>query len=226
MTNLILVDMDGVLADWETEYVRTHRELFPDRYISEVGTRTEFRTSEDNTLEVWAHEGLFRRMRPYAGIRQAFSEMGSELDAEIRICSSPSYKNRTCLRDKTDWLTDYVGEQYARTAIFTKDKTLVQADYLIDDNPSITGLYEPVWQHIVFDQPYNQKVVGPRIKSWDRWREGFSDLSWTIFQNDYDPCHPWSAKWGTGYDGYDVFETPEAAAEYVARQPHGPLLHD
>lgn len=173
MTKLILVDMDGVLADWESEYVSTHRQLFPDAHVSEVGTRTDFRTTEDCAVEVWAHQGLFRRMGPNPGIRKAFEEIEAELGAELRICSSPAYKNRTCLRDKTEWLTEHVGEKYARTAIFTKDKTLVRGDYLIDDNPRITGLYEPDWTHIVFDQPYNQGVPAPRMYSWERWREVF-----------------------------------------------------
>lgn len=171
MNNLILVDMDGVLADWETEYVSTHQELFPGHSIAQVGTRTEFRTTEDSAERVWAHEGLFRRMRPYDGIKDAFAQIEHELEAEIRICSSPAYKNKTCLRDKTDWLTEHVGEKYARTAIFTKDKTLVMADYLIDDNPQITGLYVPTWVHVLFDQPYNQDAPGPRMHTWDRWRE-------------------------------------------------------
>lgn len=173
MTKLILVDMDGVLADWETEYVDTHRRLFPDLHVSDVGTRTDFRTTEDSAVDVWADVGLFRRMRPYAGIREAFAEIENELGAEIRICSSPAYKNKSCLRDKTDWLTEHLGEQYARSAVFTKDKTLVMGDYLIDDNPTITGFYTPVWEHVVFDQPYNQHIRAPRMFAWDRWREVF-----------------------------------------------------
>lgn len=45
---------------------------------------------------------------------------------------------------------------------------------------------------------------------------------WLIFQNGYDPCHPWSAQWRDTWDGYDVFTTPEAAANYVAKHPQGP----
>lgn len=45
---------------------------------------------------------------------------------------------------------------------------------------------------------------------------------WVIFQNDYDPCHPWSARWGDTWNGYDVFATPEGAANYVAKHPQGP----
>lgn len=45
---------------------------------------------------------------------------------------------------------------------------------------------------------------------------------WVIFRNHYDPCHPYSARWNNTWDGYDVFETQEAAADYAAKHLEGP----
>jgi 5'-nucleotidase len=50
------------------------------------------------------------------------------------------------------------------------DKTLVQGDVLIDDKPVVGGISIPQWRRVLFDQPYNRSVPGPRVQ-WENWRE-------------------------------------------------------
>lgn len=222
---VILVDMDGVLADWETAYVETYRALYPDARIPDPGTRTSYRTDEPHARAVWASEGLYARMTPIAGAKTALQEIESGLGAEIRICSAPAYDNHSCLSEKTQWLTRHLGEKYARTAIFTTDKTLARGDILIDDKPTVTGLYEPTWRHVIYSQPYNQAATGPRLTAWADWRTELAPHvpGWSIEHVDYDPCHPWAVTWGDHINaGYDIFPTKTAAQDHVREHPHGP----
>jgi 5'-nucleotidase len=54
--------------------------------------------------------------------------------------------------------------------IVTRDKTLVYGDVLVDDNPAIVGAHTPAWTHVVYDQPYNRTIDGPRM-TWTDWRD-------------------------------------------------------
>jgi 5'-nucleotidase len=55
--------------------------------------------------------------------------------------------------------------------ILTKDKTLIKADYIIDDKPEISGVENmPAWEHIIFDRPYNRQVNKRRI-TWETWKD-------------------------------------------------------
>jgi 5'-nucleotidase len=66
-----------------------------------------------------------------------------------------------------EWVESRFGAGWAERTIITKDKTMVNGDVLIDDKPEVKGLCNPSWEHILFDQPYNQEVVGKRrIMSW------------------------------------------------------------
>ncbi|MBM3256507.1 MAG: hypothetical protein FJZ04_03520 [Candidatus Moranbacteria bacterium] len=56
----------------------------------------------------------------------------------------------------------------ARNIVFAKDKTWVSGDILIDDKPKIEGQEEPLWEHVIFDRPYNRHVKGRRI-NWQNY---------------------------------------------------------
>lgn len=93
----------------------------------------------------------------------------------IRVCTSQLTKNPYCLQEKYDWLQHHA-PSLIRRLIITKDKTLVRGDILIDDKPRITGSLVPTWQHVIFDQPYNRHVEGPRM-SWDKIDEFLAYLA-------------------------------------------------
>jgi 5'-nucleotidase len=64
-----------------------------------------------------------------------------------------------------------LGPDWVKRVILTKDKTLVKADFLIDDKPEITGAEAvPVWEHILYDRPYNRGANRKRL-TWANWKE-------------------------------------------------------
>ena len=52
-----------------------------------------------------------------------------------------------------------MGEDWIKRIILTKDKTIINADMLVDDRPQIQGATIPSWEHIIYDQPYNSLTL-------------------------------------------------------------------
>ena len=77
-----------------------------------------------------------------------------------------------CVLEKYQWVEKYLGYGFTKKLILTRDKTLVRGDMLIDDKPEITGIQKPVWEHIIYDFPYNRHITGNRrIVRWKNWRK-------------------------------------------------------
>jgi 5'-nucleotidase len=73
--------------------------------------------------------------------------------------------------EKYQWTEQHLGNEWAKKVILTRDKTLVKGDFLIDDRPEIIGVVTPVWEHVVFDKPYNRDVTNKkRLKSLKDWK--------------------------------------------------------
>jgi 5'-nucleotidase len=77
---------------------------------------------------------------------------------------------RHCLPEKYEWIERHLGSDFVSRMIVSKDKTMIHGDILIDDNPKVLGLGPASWKHVIFDQPYNRHVGGPRM-TWKNWRE-------------------------------------------------------
>lgn len=179
MKKIVLIDMDGPLADFESGFLAAWQKTFPNEFFLPVERRTtryvnqEYPARLDEKIEsVKNAEGFFTGLPPLeAGVRAA-REM-SRLGFTVFICTNAIYKSKTCLTEKKYWLEKYLGPDFAKNAIFTKDKTVIRGQYLIDDALEITGEVTPEWSHIIFDQPFNKAVTDwPRIKiDWSNWKE-------------------------------------------------------
>ena len=97
------------------------------------------------------------------------TEMES-MGLEVFICTSPLSNYQNCVLEKFEWVENHLGSKWVSRIILTKDKTLVKADYIIDDKPNITGVEEsPSWEHILYDCPYNREINKRRI-TWANWK--------------------------------------------------------
>jgi 5'-nucleotidase len=112
----------------------------------------------------------YSALRVIPGGPEALASM-VEFGHEVMLCTSPWLDNPTCIKGKFEWVDQHLGPEWVDKVVITKDKTVVNGDWLVDDKPSITGYQQqPAWTHILFDQPYNQHVTGqPRLMTWDDW---------------------------------------------------------
>ena len=173
---LILIDQDGVLADFDRAAMDEYTRRFPgpspfpsDRkqfYLADSIPR-ELRSRVES---IYNEPGFFQRLPLITGAGEALAEM-IRRNIDFVICTSPVLGNPTCLQDKYNWLVEHFGSRVARRVIFTKDKTLVRGDILIEDRPDVTGEYPRSWEHVVFDASYNRHVTGRRRLTWANWQE-------------------------------------------------------
>jgi 5'-nucleotidase len=178
---IILVDMDGVLADFEGYFLKKWRENFPELPFIEVKDRREFYVSkeypEEHTnkiLQIFYSEGFCFNMEPIPGAIEAIQEI-KKLGHEVFICSSPFEQAPDSLGDKLNWVSKYLDREWVTKLILINDKTLIHGDILIDDKPVITGVNQPTWKHVIYDQPYNkQNALAPRM-DWGNWKEVLKD---------------------------------------------------
>ncbi len=173
----ILIDMDGVIADFDREFLQKWRTRHPDKYYIPLEERATFYVKDQYpedlkslVTEILREPGFFRNIVPVEGAKEALIEMES-LGFEVFICTSPPSTYQNCVLEKYEWVDEVLGADWVKRIILTKDKTLVKADYIIDDNPAIIGVESvPLWEHILYDRPYNRGVNKRRL-TWENWRD-------------------------------------------------------
>jgi len=92
-----------------------------------------------------------------------------------------------CHSEKAQWVEKHLGSYWLKKLIITKDKTVVYGNVLIDDKHPITGALKPMWDQIVYDQPYNV-IQFPDVKlfNWSHWvelKEDFKTYVETLNEN-------------------------------------------
>ena len=173
--------MDGPLANLELGFLHVWQARFPKEFFIPIEKRKKSHLTQEypNNLRgkiesILNTRGFFLNLPPVESGIEAVKEMISDNRNKILICSSGIYANKNSIGEKRFWLEKYLGQDVARYAVFTKDKTVIRGDYLIDDNPSVEiGTYTPEWKYIIFDQPFNKNSKHKlRIKSdWSNWRK-------------------------------------------------------
>jgi 5'-nucleotidase len=176
----VLVDMDGVIADWGQAF-NDSIALFGDDAagIPRHEQQTTFdlhagRTERERAIigAVMVEPGFYSRLKPIPGAKQALNAM-DKAGHDVRICTSPWVANPTCASDKLNWVAAHYGAHWASRVIITTDKTLVYGDYLVDDKPEVKGSLDPSWEHVIFTQPYNVGIADHRrrLNVWSEWAE-------------------------------------------------------
>jgi len=176
----ILVDMDGVITDFDKEFLERWRKRHPDKPYIPLEERTTFYVKDQYPEElkplvadILLEPGFFRDMLPVTGAKDALDEM-EKMGFEVFICTSPLSIYKNCVLEKYEWVEKYLGSPWLKRVILTKDKTIVEADILIDDKPLITGVEnKPKWDHILYDRPYNRGIDKRRM-TWANWKDVLS----------------------------------------------------
>ena len=177
-SRVVLVDQDATLADFEGEFLKRWRKKYPDLPFVKPEKRDKFYLTEDypedladKIRSIYNASGFIANLPVIPGALEALVKMEEE-GFLVRICTSALYGNYDSVKEKHDWVEKNLGKDWVRKLIISPDKTMVSADYLIDDKPVITGMMIPSWEQIIFDAPYNRYVTDKkRLKDWSHWRE-------------------------------------------------------
>ncbi|XP_075996143.1 5'(3')-deoxyribonucleotidase, mitochondrial [Genypterus blacodes] len=184
----VLVDMDGVLADFEGGFLEKYRARYPDEPFISLQDRRGFWVSAqygalrsglcEKAISIWESKGFFLELEPLPGAVEAVKEMAAMDNTDVFLCTSPINKYQYCLYEKSAWVEKHLGHSFLERVILTRDKTVISGNLLIDDKPDILGVEpKPTWEHILFTTCHNRHLQLPtgsshrRLLSWaDDWR--------------------------------------------------------
>lgn len=119
--------------------------------------------------EIWYSPGFFINQEPIPGSLEALENLAK--NGDVFLASSPLTGNPTCADEKLDWTQKYLGRDWRKKVILSKDKTLIYGDILIDDKPEITGLRKPSWEHMLYTQPWNKHLINRKRLNWNNYKK-------------------------------------------------------
>jgi 5'(3')-deoxyribonucleotidase len=173
---VIGVDIDAVCADHNAAF----REHVADALGVSPGTLGEqldwnYRSwglSDEDFLRIHqqgVRESMFLDMPPIPGVKDALKSLAKQ-GATIRVITHRLYaphNHQKAISDTAAWLDKHRIPYHDLCMV--GDKPAVYADVYIDDAPhNVRALRDKTEKPvIVFDQPYNQDLDGPRVSGWD-----------------------------------------------------------
>lgn len=134
---LIWVDMDGVVADFEPMATEA---------ASEMGlTFQEFADQKQ-----YRHiEGFYRNLPLILGAKEAILELDACGKYILNFLSAPSWGNESCFTDKRVWIRENFGTDFDKRMDLSFHKGHYLGHYLIDDRTKY-GAGDFIGEHIQF----------------------------------------------------------------------------
>ncbi len=173
---IVLVDMDGTLADFDRKLLELLKKKYPDYKWKPLNERVHPTMNLDYPeemghaiREIYHTRGFYENLNPIEGAINALFEM--EKYFSVFICSSPLVNSPFNLQEKHAWVYKLFGKAWLSKLILSTDKTLIHGDYFIDDQYDIHGICKPTWELILYDQPQNRSQKQYRRLTWKTWRE-------------------------------------------------------
>ncbi|TGB02914.1 5' nucleotidase, NT5C type [Halobacillus salinus] len=164
----IAVDMDDVIA----APLPKHLQLFNQRYNDNISINdlqgrylTELRPHlEKEILDLLAEPDFFRDLDVMEDSQEVLELLDREYDIFI---VTAAMELPTSFSAKYQWLEKHFSFLNKQNIVFCGDKSIVDADYLIDDNPKNLEVFKG--QGILFNSPYNSHVE--EFKRVDNWKD-------------------------------------------------------
>lgn len=170
----ILLDVDGVLADFVWEVIKVCADKFGDHWNYSDITQFDIATALGYTKEQekilfdeLKKPGVCENMAVIPGAKAAVDRL-REL-GDLYIVTSPM-TSPTWTHERENWLLDNFGIPRDKV-IHSRVKTFIRGDCLIDDRADTVEAwaeYNPLGCGFLVDRPWNQhSKYRPRVKSWD-----------------------------------------------------------
>lgn len=199
--NTVLVDMDGVLVDFELgvrRFVQANihslSQLPPqfnshnfaasyEAHLLHLGHDSKWAdTCKKALIRQYHSPGFFLNLPPISGAFEGWDQLKS-LGFHPVVCSKP-VKSATCQHEKRQWIRQYLGSKVADEAYIIQDKGLAHGAVLIDDRPNLTtyALQRketlPKWKHCLYIHDYNKKWSNIEDNEHNFIMKNWNDLEW------------------------------------------------
>ena len=151
---IFLVDLDGVIADFSLGVVNEYNKIYTPPFTLEQAENIYGISDKEPYKSIVGQPEFFANLPIMSNTLKGLEYL-AKCSKAIYFCTKPKLENPYCELGKKEWVQKHLGPDWVRKIIFTKDKTLIRGDYLIDDKEQ-KGLLHPMWKQLLYDHPYNQ----------------------------------------------------------------------
>jgi len=170
----IAIDQDQVLADLLSEWLRRYNNDYNDNLKKEQVNHWNWHdlVKPECGKKIYDYlddPDLFESLPVIEDAQEVVKELSEKFD--IFIVTAPWNMNNVIPKYK--WLKKHFSFLDDRNFVFTRNKSIIDAEWLIDDKPS--NLDDFAGSCILFDAPHNRDVTKyMRVLNWEEVREYFS----------------------------------------------------
>jgi len=162
---ILAIDMDGVLADTETQYIKWYQKEFGVEISPDTLAGKPEGEGFPEKEAIWRFlntPGFFRTLPLMPGAVEAVAELMNHF--EIYIVSA-AMEFPLSLPEKFDWLKEHFSFIPWTNIVFCGNKSIIRADYLIDDH--LKNLDNFKGKALMFHASHNTTVTHhQRVKNW------------------------------------------------------------
>ncbi len=134
---LVWVDMDGVVADFEI-------------YANTEALKMGLTLDEFLKQKQYRHvEGFYRNLPLIPGAKEAILQLSTCGKYELNFLSAPSWGNVSCFSDKRIWIQEHFGKEFEKKMDLSFHKGHYLGHYLIDDRVKY-GAEDFIGEHIQY----------------------------------------------------------------------------
>lgn len=166
MKKRVLVDMDGVLADVYSQFIKYEQKESGTIINIDKAKGVDETEAFPNVDKHLREPGFFRDLRVMEDSIAVMEYLNSKYEVFI-LSAAMEFPNS--LREKYDWLAEYFPFITWEQIIFCGSKKAVTGDYMIDDYPKNLDAFQG--EKLLFTQPHNQSLNNPDYKRIHSWKE-------------------------------------------------------
>ncbi|MGD6964476.1 5' nucleotidase, NT5C type [Fictibacillus phosphorivorans] len=169
----IAIDMDEVIADFQ----KKHLSLFNQEYNETLtfedlkGTRLwNIRPHLENEILAYVNDpGFFKDLEVMEGSQEVIMELNNYYEIFI---TTAAMEHPTSFSAKYYWLKEHFSFLSDLNFVFCGKKSIINADYLIDDNPTHFEHFKG--QGLLFTAPHNLNNTSYlRVHNWQEIKDYF-----------------------------------------------------
>ena len=166
--------MDEVAVDTMAKRLALYQSEFGEELAAESlhGVHFNDAVSADRRDSIRKHlliPGFFREIPPMTGAKEVIRDLMGHYEIFITTAAM-EYPNS--FNEKYDWIKEHLPFFPDSHIVFCGDKSIIQADFLIDDSPHHFSRF--MGQGILFTAPHNaNETLYPRVDNWSDVRKRF-----------------------------------------------------
>lgn len=173
----VLLDVDGVLADWLRFYVEQVNRICGTNFKQEDAKSWDVEEAFDisgqkrkQVHQIISRPGSCYGLQAIPGALEGVNWLRDIPEVRIAYVTAPWNSSTTWAYERREWLKDKGFLQPEDSLVFTRDKYLVAGSVFIDDKPANVEAWQkanPNGSGLVWSQPYNYVSDLPRLRNWE-----------------------------------------------------------